>query len=275
VGKALGVMSSGIGASGLIVPFIVWLIDVFQWRTALIILGIGMWILGIPFSLLIRNKPVEPSFSSNETVPNDLFLQHEIQRKNVETSLKEALKTRSFLYLNFIEAIRFMIVAAVATHIMPYLSTTGMPRQKAGLVAAALPLFSIMGRVGFGWLSDIFEKKYVMAVSFLLMAGGMIGFCHVGIKWVILIFLLLFSPGFGGGVVLRGAILKEYFGRGYFGKMFGIVTGSASIGGIIGPTLAGWGFDTWGSYSFVWLASFGLMCIAIILILKMEHTKNR
>jgi len=61
-----------------------------------------------------------------------------------------------------------------------------------------------------------------------------------------MLFVLLFAPGFGGSMVLRGAILQEYFGMAYFGRMVGIVMGSASIGGIIGPTLAGWAFDTTG-----------------------------
>ena len=50
-------------------------------------------------------------------------------------------------------------------------------------------------------------------------------------------------------MVVRGAIVREYFGRDSFGKMLGIIMGSASIGGIIGPTLAGWSYDTWGKLS--------------------------
>ena len=57
VGIALGLVGSGIGAGGLVVMLIVRLIDLYQWRTALIILGLGMWALGIPLSLVIRNRP--------------------------------------------------------------------------------------------------------------------------------------------------------------------------------------------------------------------------
>ena len=118
----------------------------------------------------------------------------------------------------------------------------------AGLVAGAIPLFSIIGRFGFGWLGDVFDKRNVIAWAFCFMGLGTLAFCYVHMRWVILIFLLLFSPGFGGGAILRGAILREYFGRDSFGKMLGIVMGSAAIGGIIGPTVAGWVFDTLGSY---------------------------
>src|SRR5210317_2146008 len=57
VGKAMGVTASGFGASGLIIPLIVWMIAVFGWRMTLIILGIGMWIIGVPVAYVMRNKP--------------------------------------------------------------------------------------------------------------------------------------------------------------------------------------------------------------------------
>ena len=79
-----------------------------------------------------------------------------------------------------------------------------------------------------------------------------------------------FPPSFGGTMVLMGAILREYFGRGSFGKMLGIVMGSASIGGIIGPTLAGWVFDSLGGYHLIWIAFSGLTIIAVMLVLKIK-----
>jgi len=75
-------------------------------------------------------------------------------------------------------------------------------------------------------------------------------------------------------MVLRGAILQEYFGMAYFGKMIGIVMGFASIGGIIGPTLAGWAFDTLGSYNAVWYALSAISGIAILFIMKMKLTPS-
>ncbi|NIS60075.1 MAG: MFS transporter, partial [Proteobacteria bacterium] len=43
VGKAMGIVACGFGAGGILIPLIVGLIDLYQWRTALIILGLGMW----------------------------------------------------------------------------------------------------------------------------------------------------------------------------------------------------------------------------------------
>ncbi len=270
VGIALGVMASGVGASGFFVPLIVRLIDVYGWRTTLIILGLGMWVLGIPLSFVIRDRPEQYGYlpdgeSSVEPIPKP-----EIQGRRVKIGLKEALKNRTFLYLCTTEAIRMIAVAAVIIHVMPYLGSVGVPRATAGIVAGAIPLFSIIGRFGLGWLGDVFDKKYVMVWALFLMGLGMLAFCYVQVTGVVFLFLLLFAPGYGGGMVIRGAILREYFGRDSFGKMIGILMGFGSIGGIIGPTLAGWAFDTLGSYNIIWLVFCGIIGLAIWLMLRIR-----
>jgi len=206
-------------------------------------------------------------------LPDDPVSYQETQTKKLEFSLRGALKNRSFIYLILIEAIRLTAVSAVVIHIMPYLSHAGISRPNASLVAAALPLCSIAGRFGFGWMADVFEKKYIMAMTFLFMGIGLVAFCYVQVKWFVFLFLLLFPLGFGGGMVLRGVILRDYFGTGSFGTMLGIVMGSASIGGVIGPTLAGWVFDTLRNYQFAWLALIGLIALAIIMIWSIEKPK--
>jgi MFS family permease len=270
VSIAMGVMASGIGFSGFLVPLIVWLIDGYGWRTTLVILGLGMWIMGIPLALVIRDRPEQYGCLPDGESSPDPIPKLKIKDKGVEIGFKEALKKRSFLNLCAVEAIRMITVAAIIIHVMPYLGSEGIPRHTAGMVAGAIPLFSIIGRFGFGWLGDIFDKKYVLVWALFLMGLGMLAFCYVRVTGVILLFLLLFAPGYGGGMVIRGAILREYFGRDSFGKMFGILMGFGSIGGIIGPTLAGWSFDTLGSYSTIWFVFCGMIGLAIGLMLRIR-----
>ena len=270
VGIALGVMASGVGASGFFIPLIVWLIDVYGWRTTLIILGLGMWVLGIPLSFVIRDRPEQYGYLPDGESSVDPIPKPEIQGWRVKIGLKEALKNRTFLYLCTTEAIRMIAVAAVIIHVMPYLGSVGVPRATAGIVAGAIPLFSIIGRFGLGWLGDVFDKKYVMVWALFLMGLGMLAFCYVQVTGIVFLFLLLFAPGYGGAMVIRGAILREYFGRDSFGKMIGILMGFGSIGGIIGPTLAGWVFDTLGSYNIIWLVFCGIIGLAVLLMLRIR-----
>jgi OFA family oxalate/formate antiporter-like MFS transporter len=271
VGLALGLMGSGVGAGGLMVMLIVGLIDIYQWRATLIILGVGMWALGIPLSLVVRDRPEHYGYRPDGEVSSPHFQAHEMEDKGVEIGLRQALKMRSFLYLTIVELVRMMALMAVFTHVMPYLASVGMPRPTAGLVAGTIPLIGIIGRFGLGWLGDVFDKRHMMAVAIGLISLGLLAFSYVQLGWAIVPFLLLFPLGHGGSMVVRGSIVREYFGRDSFGKMIGVLMGSAAFGGIIGPTLAGWAFDTVGSYHPVWLLLCGLNGLTTVLILKIEQ----
>jgi MFS family permease len=275
VGKAMGIMASGFGASGLLVPVIVWAIAKYQWRTTLILLALGMWVLGIPLAMVVRSKPQGRGPLAEDSKPSPAQAAEESSQPQAAMRFRDVLKNRSFLYLNFVEGIRMMVVSSIITHIMPYLTSVGIERTTAGWVAAAMPICSILGRLTFGWLADIFQKRYVFAAGFMVMGVGILIFCNVHLHYALLFpFLFLFSPSFGGTMVLRGAILRQYFGRESFGKMIGFVMGSASVGGVIGPTLAGWVFDSLGSYRFIWVAYAGLIFLAIFLVLKVKPLKH-
>jgi MFS family permease len=272
IGLALGVLGSGIGAGGSVVLLIVVLIDLYQWRSTLIILGLGMWALGIPLSLVVRNRPEHYGYRPDGEVSSPSVQSEEIQEKGVEIGLREALKMRSFLYLNMAEVIRVMTLMAVFTHVMPYLTSVGIPRATAGLVAGSIPLIGIIGRFGLGWLGDVFDKRYVMAVAIGLISLGLLAFSYMHVRWAIVPFLLLFPIGHGGSMVVRGSILREYFGRGSFGKMIGVIMGSAAVGGIIGPILAGWVFDAVGSYQPIWLVLCALTGLTTVLIVRIKKS---
>jgi len=273
VGKALGIVSCGFGASGVLIPLIVWLIDVYDWQTALVIIGLGMWALGIPLSLIIRDKPEQYGYLPDGEVVAEPIPNPEAQEPEVEVSFQEMLKGKSLWLISLAEATRFIILSAVVIHVMPYLSSIGISRTNAALVATAIPLLSLVGRFVAGWLGDIYNKKYLMAGTYCLIGMGMLAFSYAQAGWAILLFLALFSSGTGGNATLRAAIVREYFGVASFGKVLGIIMGASAIGGIIGPALAGWAFDTTGSYHLIWLAFSGLAIVSIATILMVKPEK--
>jgi len=275
VGIAMGIMASGFGASGLIIPLIVGLIDKYGWRTASLILGLGLWIIGIPLTYVIRNSPEECGYLPDGRLPESESEAQKDQGRSIEIGFKEAVKNRSFLFINLSEATRMMALGAVVTHIMPYLGSLGVSRTRAGLVAAAVPLLSIIGRFGLGWLCDRFNKKMVLASAYFLMAVGMLALSYAHMLEFLILFLIFFPIGFGGIMVLRGAIIREYFGRSAFGKLVGLMMGMAAMGGIVGPTFAGWVFDTTESYYISWLLLSILLGFAMLLILSIESKPTR
>jgi MFS family permease len=272
VGKAMGIVTCGFGFGGILIPLIVWLIDLLGWRTALIILGLGLWALGIPLSLFIRDKPELYGYMPDGEITVGETSDHG-SREVDEGSFREALKDGNFWKISFADAIRMMISAAVITHVMPYLSSIGVSRSMAAFVATSIPLLSIIGRFGFGWLSDIFDKRYILSVAHFLLGIGILAFSSLHEGWLLLPFLFLFPPALGGCIALRGAIVREYFGRSFFGRLLGIVLGMAAIGGIIGPLAAGWTFDAVGDYRPIWLSFGGATVAAVVLTLRLKSRR--
>ncbi len=198
VGRAMGILASGMGASGVMVPVIVWLIDAFGWRTSLLILGAGNLALGIPLSLIIRNRPEDYGDLPDGRVATESTGAVKAQARESTISVREAFRNKAFLYLNIAEAVRMMVVMGVITHVMPYLENLGIPRAMAGFVAAAIPVMSIIGRLGFGWMADVYEKRTVMALGFFFMTVGTFLFSYSQVYWCLVLFLLFFCGPFRG-----------------------------------------------------------------------------
>lgn len=275
IGLAMGIAVCGFGASGIIVPVVVKLIEAFGWRNAFLYLGIGAWVIGIPLSMVIRNRPEDYGLlPDGERISENDFEEVE-EEPEVDIGFGQALKNRSFLLIVSAEWIRMMTVGTVITHIMPYLSSIGISRSMAGFISAGIPLCSIIGRFGFGWIGDYRDKRYMIAFGFGMISLGLFLFLRIQDSVIMVwFFLLTFAPGYGGGMSLRGAIIREYFGLASFGKMVGLTMGVSSVAGIIGPTLGGWVFDTFGSYGPLW-AGFAVLNLAgIVLILMVRPYQN-
>lgn len=275
LGKALAIMSSGFGASGLLLPGIVFLVDTFGWREAIIVMGLIMWIVGIPLVLFLREAPEPYGFG-----PDGVRLKEEIvsgrayKAERPRTPYWQYLRYPPFLLINLAEMFRFLVLTSVVVHIMPFLSQMGMPRGRAGFMAASIPLISIGGRFLFGWLGDRYDTAKVTAFAFFVMAAGIAALAFVSHPAFAFGFLLFFPLGFGGITVLRGTIVAHYYDKRDFGSLMGILMGFSALGGIIGPTLTGWFFDRLGVYTYVWIGFCVLLLFSIFLILKGVRTSR-
>ena len=266
LGVALGIMASGFGASGLGIPAIVGLVDAFGWRTTLVILSAGMLVVGLAVFAVIRNRPEDMGLLPDGLPPKPAQAAEgdpEVQfplKDAAPLGLKQLWLSGPFLALMGAEFVRMMIVQSVSLHIMPYLSHMGYGRGEAGFIAASVPLISIVGRFGFGYLGDVLDKRRIFSVAFVLIAVGMLAFYNLpGWMWMA-VFLICYGPGLGGGMVMRGSLVRECFGRSYFGRLMGLVMAAAAIGGLVGPWAAGWFFDMVGDYQPVWMV-FSMMIL--------------
>ncbi len=281
VGIASGIASSGYGFGGLLIPIMVTLIDRYDWRMTIAILAVGMLIVILPLALLFRHKPEQYGYLPDGEVKGAVVLDNGLAPRpvvEIDVRAKQAFKSSAFWHMALAFTGHVILLSAVSIHVMPYLSSFGVAKTTAGLVATAIPLMSIGGRLGLGWLGDKYNRRRVMAGAFALMSLGGLCFEYARIPqgtWLLVPFLILFGVGYGGISALRPPMTRELFGRSNFGSIFGAIMGISLLGNMIGAPLAGWVFDTWGSYQGIWLVFAGLAAAALVSILTTPAVSTR
>jgi len=272
VGLASGIVTCGFGFGGLLIPVIVRLIDSFGWRSCLVILALAMLALLLPLSFIFRHKPEQYGYMPD----NKAYKQNEIEislkaaaSTTEKPGMKELLTSKAFWHLAIAFTAFHTSLVSLVAHIMPYLSSINMTRANASIVATAMPLTSIIGSFTFGKFGDKFERKKVAALTYGMTGIGLICLAltsTIGL-WALAPFLFFYSIGYGGGNAMRPSLTSEVFGRESFGKVFGLMVGINSLVSSIGPLLAGWTYDNWGSYQAIWFVYAGLAFISLISVL--------
>jgi MFS transporter, OFA family, oxalate/formate antiporter len=272
IGLATGIAISGYGFSGLLVPVITRLIAMYQWRIAAVVLAIGMLVIVLPLSALFRHKPEQYGYLPDGFSPTDARAKSETasQTTRVEVRAKDAIKGVTFWRLGLAYLYQVMVVSATVTHVMPYLGSVGVSRSISSLVAMGIPLASVIGRLGLGWLADRYDRRVVAAVAFGLIGLGVLLFAQASAKqlWIVVPFLFLVGIGYGGGNALRPTLVRQFFGRANFGTVFGLMMGIGAIGSIIGSTLPGWVYDHWGRYQGIWYLLASLAIVSVVMVLS-------
>jgi MFS family permease len=170
-----------------------------------------------------------------------------------------------------------MGLSSVMVHIVPYLESVEFTTTIAATIVMGVTLCAIIGRVGFGFAGDFTNKRYLIAFAIALQTVGLFIFSLIDADrvWLIIPFLLTYSPGQAGPIILRMPLQADYFGRKSYGTIFGLMMSISMLGGLVSPVIAGWIFDTSGSYHQAWQL-FALLTIpAIPLILLAKPPKLR
>lgn len=279
-GKALGLLSTAIGMGGMLIYFVNWLIGCCGWRMTMVIIGIGMWVIGIPCSLMVRHSPepygLSPDGRTSLKPPlrTPEWVDKKKERGSQEYSAREAMKTHVFWILAVTMTISGGSVHAVFVHIMPYLINMDFNRQIASLVASLLVFISIAGRFGFGTLTHRVNSKYLLALGLLMQTLGLLILFRMQTLWQAMLFIMLFGPGYGGVITLRLTLQAECFGRKAFGTIQGAIMAIMILGTMTGPFLTGMYYDSYGDYRKVWLIMAIAILIVIPLALKADPTQK-
>jgi OFA family oxalate/formate antiporter-like MFS transporter len=278
---AMAILSTGFGFSGFIGPVLVWLIAQYGWRQAALIMAVVIWLVGIPLGLVFRHRPEtygylpdgeakkieSPAVEAKDTMPTTQAL----PAPAAGFTARQAIATRTFWMLVLFGLLTGFAQSAIMVHEMPYLTSIGISREIAGWVLLGITGSSIIGRLGFGWLGDRCDKRYLLAIGAGLQCIGVLIFANIGSPWMILPFLLFYGPGYASQIPLYPAIRADYFGLKQFATIGGLMSLGWTVCGILAPVLAGWVYDTWGSYRPIWLAYAIVTAIGIPMVLSIKR----
>jgi MFS family permease len=279
VGFAMGLAASGVALGGLLLPLVTMTIDTFGWRHAMIIMGVGMWAIPLPLSLFLRHRPEQYGCLPDGEVQSPLSDKKQtvtLPSQEANFGAKVALTSGTFWCIAVAFLFHALPVSALMTHIMPHFSSLGMARLIQSIIGTAVLVVTIIGRIGFGWLGDRIDRRWVAVLAFVLTGLGalMLGLSAFGWLWPIPIFIFAFGIGWGGGVPTLSGLLATYFGRERLGTIIGLAGSFMMLGMLIGAPLAGWIFDTFGGYQRAWFLFAALVSLASILFCFCRKIKS-
>lgn len=279
-GLAFGLMWSGVGLGGVLVPALAFLIERFGWRDASMIVG-GMFIvLGVPIAMVMRHRPEsygllpdgDPPRASAAEDTRATPAQPDLSQ---DFTAREALKTSSFWILTFSIAARSLVTGGVGLHLVPFFVGLGASPISAAALTGSVGIMSIPGRFGLSAIGDYVDRRYIMAGSLALMTIAVALMSQVTTLRAVIPFLMLYSITQGGISVIPQALVADYFGRKSYATIQGFRSTVQMIGIIVGPVISGYVFDQTGSYKIAFLSFSVATVVSMVLVLILRPPRKQ
>jgi MFS family permease len=263
---AVALVSAGMGMSPLTVaPFASWLITAYDWRTAMLAIGIVALALLIPASFLVRPAP-EPSTSASANGAD--------APDGRQWTVAQALKTPQFITLALAHFACCAAHSGPIFHMVSYAMICGIAPLTAVTVYSLAGFSGLGGRLLLGVLADRFGAKHVLVGGLFVQAMSIATYLAVGHLGEFYALSVIFGLAYGGVMPLYAVLVREHFGVRIMGSMFGAVSAFASLGMALGPLAGGWVFDTFHAYSWLYVGSFAIGIAAVAVALSFPSAKR-
>jgi MFS family permease len=232
-GKAMGFAYLGIGIGGATVPWISHtLARHFGWQSSLRILGLLIVVVSLPLVLMLKELPARATVVAATSA-----------------SPMAAFRQSSFYLLTLGSMCSIAAVSGTQQNLKLFLSLDRHFTQRdAASVLSLVLAFSIAGRLLIGWLADRFSKKYVMLLTYLLVAAGIPLMFLGATRLTLYVSGAIFGIGLGGDYMIIPLITAEVFGLEILGRLLGVILTVGGIAEAAAPWLIGRLRDATGSY---------------------------
>jgi MFS family permease len=267
-GVMTGIVKVGTGVGMLVMPVIInRLVYGYGWRITLIILGIIVLVMFVIFAQFLYRDPSLKGLYPDGEQP---LLSSKDMHKETGISFRKAIKTRQFYIVAAVYTLFYTCSNTMMIHIVPHGIDLGLSAGDAAKILSILGALSIAGRFIMGATGDRTGNIKAMFICFIFLFTGLTWLQFSDNIWMLVVFAVIHGFAHGGVFAVISPILAELFGTVSHGLIYGIVTFISSIGGFIGPVMAGYLFDRNGSYgvAFLVLAAMSLIGLLTTLTLK-------
>ena len=279
-GRASGILFGSHSVGLVLFPLIASVvIGVSGWREAWLVLGILVFAIALlPTMLLVVQQPEDVGLRPDGDAPVE---DGEADQAGVASfgpapspaaeepvwTLREAMRTPALWMFATATGMTFLVQAGVNTHLAAYLRDQGLSAAFAGFGISGNAAVMGVGSIFWGWITERFPPRYVMAGVALTVGGASGLFVVADSTPEILAYTLLFGFGVGGLLSVPLVVYADYYGRRSLGAIRGVTEPLTTFGQAIGTVLAGLVFDFTGSYAYAFMTFAAMGGLATVLVL--------
>jgi nitrate/nitrite transporter NarK len=173
-----------------------------------------------------------------------------------------ALKSMSFWCLAFGAGATFFSMLGTLFNLLPHMLDLGFDRGGAVRGIQVMLTAALIGKFGFGLLSDYVKPKTVYLCNLLVMGFGALLLARAG-QHGIWVALLIFGLGWGGLYTMLQLLAVQSFGMRSAGRLMGTIAIFDAVGGGLGSIVMGIIRTHHGSYTLGFYLMFVLIVLAI------------
>jgi MFS family permease len=270
-GMMTGIVKVGTGAGQMIIPLVASMfITGFGWRTSYIIIGAVVMVLLIATGQFLRRDP-----ASMGLLPDGERITERARPGLSDTgfSFREALGMRQLWTICLANLAVVFCLLIIMTHIVPHATDISIPPTTAAGILSTIGGISMAGRFVIGMAIDRIGNRRAMIICFILLIASLLWLQVAQELWMLYVFAVVYGCAHGGFFTVVSPITAEHFGLRAHGALFGIVVFGGTVGGAIGPVLAGHIFDLRGSYRLAFWACTVVAAIGLGLILSLRQAR--
>lgn len=276
LGTVNAVMSVGGAAAFATVPgLMVTTIDEIGWRAAYVTLGVSVFVLLVPASiLLLRNRPEDLALEIDGESPGSVesSVDRAVNESNenesseeVNLTLRQAIAHRTFWILAFDMAAWALIGTGIVFHSFSIFSEQGIAASHIPWMFTTFSMSMLAAQVIGGILADRSPMHWLLAGGFALLAFGAAVVPVADKSWLMHLFAFSFGAGQGLAIASNSAMWVRYYGRAHLGKIRGTVWCITVAASGCGPFILGVFRDSDQSFTNgLWLFAVTLVPLAVI-----------